>query len=318
MLASLVDHLWQSILVFWLAVSCIALSRRHSAQVRLWLWRIAAAKFLVPFAILVGIGSGFDLFALAPDDPTPASLLRALDATLALTAPARRVRLDGLSALAGVAVLLLVSFACGRVLVASERLERWRVAREMARLERDSDDVPPGLGLWRGALFTFLALCLVCGPAFAGAVEEREWRRELLLENARNLFHADVRLRRAAPGMGARARLTADANGAHIRNATLQQITGIAYGVRLGVVWGAHRADPDDVANDWFIGTRYDVDIAGLIREPAKFDGYALRVPITRALGEKYGLQIFQNSACQPPCGAYGVAIPEAITEATP
>jgi hypothetical protein len=112
--------------------------------------------------------------------------------------------------------------------------------------------------------------------------------------------------------MGSRARLSADANGAHIRNATIQQIAGIAYGVRLGVVWGAHRADPADVANDWFIGTRYDVEIAGPIREPAKFDGYALRVPITRALGDKYGLQIFQNSACQPPCGAYGVAIPEA------
>ncbi len=318
MLASLVDHLWQSILVFWLAVICVALSRRHSAQVRLWLWRLAAAKFLVPFAILVGIGSGFDLFALAPDDPTPASLLRALDATLALTAPARSAKLDGVAALAGIAVLLLVSAACGRILVASERLERWRVAREMARLERDSDDAPPGLGAWRGALFTLLALCLVCGPAFAGAVGEREWRRELVLENARNLFRAEVRIRQAAPGMGWRAQLSADANGAHIRNATIQQLTGIAYGVRVSVVWGEHRVDPEDVANDWFVGTRYDVDIAGPIREPAKFDGYALRVPITRALGEKYGIQIFQNSACEPPCGAYGVAIPEAIAEATP
>jgi hypothetical protein len=309
-LASLVDHLWQSILVFWLAAMCIALSRHHSAQVRLWLWRIAAAKFVVPFAIFVGIGSGFDLFALAPDDPTPAGLRRALDAARALTAPARSANLDGVAALAGIAVLMFASIACGRVLIASERLERWRVARELARIERDADDVPPGLGLWRGALFTLLALCLVCGPAFAGAVEEREWRRALVLENARNLFHADVKLRPAAPGMGTRARLTADANGAHIRNATLQQIAGIAYGVRLGVVWGAHRADPDDVANDWFMGTRYDIDIAGRIREPAEFDGYALRVPITRALGEKYGLQIFQNSACQPPCGVYGVVIP--------
>jgi hypothetical protein len=311
-LAALVDHLWQSILVFWLAVICIALARRHSAQVRLWLWRIAALKFLVPFAVFVGVGSGFELFVLAPDDPTPASLLRALNAALLLTAPARTLELEGGAALAGIAVMLLVSVACGRVLVTSERLERWRVAREAARLARDPDDTPPGLGLWRGALFTLMALCLVCMPALAGAVEEREWRRELVIENARNLFHADVRIRPAAPGMGSRARLRADANGAHIRNATIQQLTGIAYGVRVGVVWGAHRADPDDVANDWFIGTRYDVDIAGRIREPEKFDGYALRVPITRALGDKWGLQIFQNSACQPPCGAYGVPIPEA------
>jgi hypothetical protein len=316
--AALVDHLWQSILVFWLTVICAALARRHSAHVRLWLWRIAAAKFMVPFAIFVGLGSGFDLFTLAPDDPTPPGLLRALDATLALTAPAGRAQLDGLAAIGGIVVLLLVSVACGRVLIASERLERWRVAREMARLERDSDDVPPGLGLWRGALFTLTALCLVCGPAFAGAVEERERQRELVLENARSLFHAEVRIRPAAPGMGSRARITASANGARIRNATIQQIAGIAYGVRLGVVWGAHRADPDDVANDWFIGSRYDVDVVGPIRDPANFDTYALRVPITRALGEKYGLQIFQNSACQPPCGTYGVAIPEAASGATP
>lgn len=311
MAAALVDHLWQSILVFWLAVICILLARRHSAQVRLWIWRVAALKILVPFALFVGIGTSFDLFALAPDDPTPPILLRSLNAALPLTAPASTAGLDGGAALAGITVLLLVCVACGRILVAAERLERWRLAREIARLERDPDDRPQGLGLWRGALFTLLALCLVCGPAFAGAVEEREWQRELVLENARNLFHANVMLRPAAPGMGSRARLIANENGAHIRNATLQQIAGIAYGVRLSVVWGAHRADPDDVANDWFIGTRYDVDIAGRIREPASFDGYALRVPITRALGEKYGLQIFENSACQPPCGAYGVAIPE-------
>ncbi len=318
MSAALADHLWQSILVFWLAVVCVALARRHAAQVRLWLWRIAAAKFLLPFAIFVGIGSGFELFTLAPDDPTPAGLLRALDAVLALTAPARRAQLEGFAAAGAIAVLLLASVVCGRILIASERLERWRVAREVARLERDPDDAPPGLGLWRGALFTLSALCLVCGPAFAGAVQERERRRELVLENARSLFHADVRIRPAAPGMGSRARITASANGARIRNATIQQIAGIAYGVRLGVVWGAHRADPDDVENDWFIGSRYDVDVTGPIREPQDFDSYALRVPITRALGEKYGLQIFQNSACQPPCGAYGVPIPEAAPEAAP
>jgi hypothetical protein len=311
-LAALVDHLWQSILVFWLAVGCIALSHRHSAQVRLWLWRIAAMKFLVPFAILVGVGSAFDLFTLAPDDPTPANLLRALHTTFALTAPARTVGLDGGAALAGIAVMLLVSVACGRVLVDRERLERWRVARELARLDRDPDDAPPGLGLWRGALFTFLAVCLICMPAFAGAVEEREWRRDLVLENARNLFRAQVTFRPAAPGMGSRAQLRADANGVYIRNANLQQLTGIAYGVRISVVWGEHRVYEEDAANDWFVGTRYDVDVLGPIREPAKFDGYALRVPITRALAEKYGIQIFQNSACQPPCGAYGVAIPEA------
>jgi GWxTD domain-containing protein len=51
------NHLWQST-VFMVAVGALTLLfRRNSAAVRYRLWMIASVKFLVPFSLLVGIGS---------------------------------------------------------------------------------------------------------------------------------------------------------------------------------------------------------------------------------------------------------------------
>ena len=45
------------------------------------------------------------------------------------------------------------------------------------------------------------------------------------------------------------------------------------------------------------------------VREPQQYDTYALRLPLTRLLAEKYGLEIYVNGDCQPPCGKWGVAL---------
>src|ERR1700722_18055181 len=53
----LVNHLWQST---WFAVAAGILTiafRRNRAAVRFWIWFSAACKFLVPFALLAGIGT---------------------------------------------------------------------------------------------------------------------------------------------------------------------------------------------------------------------------------------------------------------------
>jgi hypothetical protein len=312
-LAALADHLWQSILVLVLVAVCAALTRRNSARVRLWLWRIGALKFAVPFALLVATGDGIGLSGRKPDDPVPVFLLDALNSALKIAAPVRTADVDGVAAFACVVLLLLVTLTWARVLIERERLERWRVAREIERLERDPDDSAPGLGLWRGALFTLLALNVAGMPMFAGAIEDRQWRRELVLENARTLRHAEISIRPAAHGMGSRVKLIANADGVRIRNATVQELAGLAYGLSTYVVWAEHRVYDEEFQNDWFAGSRYDVDIRGRIREPDEFDAYALRVPITELLAEKYGLEIHQNGACQPPCGKYGVPIPESL-----
>jgi len=53
------NHLWQSTL-FAVAAALVALAlRKNQARVRYWLWLAASLKFLVPFAVLVSLGSHF-------------------------------------------------------------------------------------------------------------------------------------------------------------------------------------------------------------------------------------------------------------------
>jgi bla regulator protein blaR1 len=54
---SLGNHLWQSTL-FACAIALLTLALRNNrAQVRYWLWLAASLKFLIPFSLLVGLGS---------------------------------------------------------------------------------------------------------------------------------------------------------------------------------------------------------------------------------------------------------------------
>jgi len=54
---SLGNHLWQSTL-FASAIALLTLALRNNrAQVRYWLWLTASLKFLIPFSLLVGLGS---------------------------------------------------------------------------------------------------------------------------------------------------------------------------------------------------------------------------------------------------------------------
>lgn len=56
---ALKNHLWQSTL-FALVAALLALAlRRNRARERSWLWMAASLKFLLPFALLAGIGGHF-------------------------------------------------------------------------------------------------------------------------------------------------------------------------------------------------------------------------------------------------------------------
>jgi bla regulator protein BlaR1 len=58
-LQPLANHLWQSTLFAAVAGLLTLLLRKNRAQTRYWLWLAASVKFLVPFSILVGMGSHF-------------------------------------------------------------------------------------------------------------------------------------------------------------------------------------------------------------------------------------------------------------------
>src|SRR4051812_11863074 len=59
-LLPLANHLWQSTLcvgVVWLLALTL---KKNRAAVRYWLWLASSVKFLIPFSLLVSIGSQFE------------------------------------------------------------------------------------------------------------------------------------------------------------------------------------------------------------------------------------------------------------------
>jgi bla regulator protein BlaR1 len=56
-LAPLANHLWQSTLCICVAWLLTRALRRNAAAVRYWLWLAASLKFLIPFSLLIGVGS---------------------------------------------------------------------------------------------------------------------------------------------------------------------------------------------------------------------------------------------------------------------
>lgn len=59
-LSPLANHLWQSTLFAAVAVLLALAMRKNRAQMRYWLWLAASVKFLIPFSLLVSVGSRFE------------------------------------------------------------------------------------------------------------------------------------------------------------------------------------------------------------------------------------------------------------------
>jgi len=307
-LAALVDHLWQSVLIFPVLALGAVLARRNAAIIRLWMWRIAALKFVVPFYLLFVIGGWLGFPVKNADDTAPDYVAGPLSAVSPWFMPAQTHGIGGFALAGCIALLLVAAITCARLSHDNLCLERLRTTSERLRAERDPDDTPPGLGFVRGFLFAAATMIALASPVLAGAVDDRQNRHALLLADARSLRDATIRMNPAAPGMGQRTRISADANGIFIRNATIQDLAAFAYGVNRFFVRGDHFYEAGE--QDWLIDARYDIRIDGKVHDPDRFDTYALRVPVTRMLAQQHGLEIYVNNACQPPCGRYGVAIP--------
>ena len=86
MIAGLLDHLWQSSLVAGGLALLTLFFRNNSAAVRFWLWFAASVKFLLPFALLAGLG---DYLSQKFPAALPSSLLAIQPAAEKLSAPSR-------------------------------------------------------------------------------------------------------------------------------------------------------------------------------------------------------------------------------------
>jgi TonB family protein len=58
MMATMINHLWQSTVFVLVIALMIALLREQRAAIRFWLWFAASIKFLIPFSLLTALGAG--------------------------------------------------------------------------------------------------------------------------------------------------------------------------------------------------------------------------------------------------------------------
>src|SRR5712692_9876480 len=72
MIAQLTNHLWQSTLFAVVAWLLTVAFRKNRAQVRYWLWFSASFKFLVPFSLLMSLGSHLEGVPAAKQIAVPA------------------------------------------------------------------------------------------------------------------------------------------------------------------------------------------------------------------------------------------------------
>jgi hypothetical protein len=286
--------------------------RRQTARLRLWMWRVAALKFVIPFWLLFACGEWLGFPVDRPGDLPPAAFIAAVRTAPPAVSPATTAGLSGYPLAAGMGAMLLAAFTCLRVIVAGVQLEAGRARAEALRLERDPDDIEPSPGLIHAACLTALCVLVVTVPVLAGATRDRVRRHGLLMANAKVLRLARAEMQIAASGMGNRPRVIAHPHGVLIRNANVQDLVAIAYGVDQLSVWYTQMFYEDTAPEIkyWVYWPRYDVRIAAPIQAPAEFDSYALRQIVTKLLAERFGLEVYVQRECQPPCGVYNVPLP--------
>jgi bla regulator protein BlaR1 len=149
MAPALGNHLWQSTLFAVAAGLLTRVLRTHQARARYWLWLAASVKFLIPFSLLVGMGSRLAWSHASAG--TNAGLYSAMNEvsqpftqpTMSMISPAGPSAVS-LNLLDLVPALFIAAWFCGFVVVLSFWYTRWRrisaATREAAPL-RDGREV---------------------------------------------------------------------------------------------------------------------------------------------------------------------------------
>ena len=312
MFVGLFDHLWQSIGVSGCAAALAFMARHCFAALRLWLWRIAAIKFVVPFAVLYAIGQWMGLRVAHTADPAPAPLVQAAAALTPIVSPARVQGWTETTLLIAIPLALIGAAACARVAWRRLRLEWQRAEEDNARRAIEVDAYDPRPGFLHAALLTVCAIGVISIPLFGGAVDDHQRRLARLTANSLAFRNATLRLTPAAPGLGWRYRVDVDARGVSIRNVNIRQLVALVYGINYYRVYSDQmNSEADPETNSWLLTPLYDLRATAAIPEPGDFDPYALHQSVTKLLAERFGLQLQMNGNCQPPCGVYGVPMSE-------
>lgn len=135
MIPGLVSHLWQATLFTGAAWLLNLALRKNQAHVRYWVWFAASAKFLVPFSLLVGIGTLVPRPVTAPPAHGWMAAAEKVSQPLA-TLPAVAGRVTAAAGGASrnyFAAVALVLWVCGFAAVAFCWLARWKHVQALHR-----------------------------------------------------------------------------------------------------------------------------------------------------------------------------------------
>jgi bla regulator protein BlaR1 len=132
MIGELTNHLWQSTL-FVVAAGLLAIAcRKNRAQIRYWLWLSASLKFLVPFSLLVSLGSHLEWVPTSKKIATQAvsftvvQITQPFSATLSFATSAPRTT-------NWVPIAILGLWLCGFGVIALVRFKAWLRIRAAVR-----------------------------------------------------------------------------------------------------------------------------------------------------------------------------------------
>ncbi len=133
--SALLNHLWQSTLFGGIAALLVLALRKNHAALRYRIWLIASVKFLVPFSLLVTIGShlGWSNAASIPQagiSTAVEEVTQPFTAYAGITPVPLRPRLD---AAISIHSILFAIWACGFIAVAFSWRRRWQHVRTVVR-----------------------------------------------------------------------------------------------------------------------------------------------------------------------------------------
>jgi hypothetical protein len=297
MLTGIIDHLWQSIAFAAIVMGVACLTRRNSAALQLWLWRIAALKFLLPFGLLFAFGGWLGFPVRHSAIPPPPAVTEFVSNGLSIAAPAQTFDLGSLWAALALVALILATAACLWAILRQLKHAQRQHDEEARCMEADFNYQPKPLNFWQSALLSSITLLAVSLPLVAGAARDRQWRQEILAIDQQALLTAKITMNEAPEGIGIMSRVIADNHGVMIRNINIKDLVSMVYGIGTFEIFGG--------SMPWLSHPRYDVRITGPVRQPAVFDPYSLRQPVTEYLYAQYGVSIRVNGRCQEPCKSF-------------
>jgi hypothetical protein len=290
----LIDHLWQSIVVVVLLAALQWLSRGESAALHVWMWRIAAIKFVLPFTLLYRVGECLGFPVRHNAIPPPDSLLDAVAAAMPWAAPAQTLspstKLLSVGLVAGLTGGLACFWLIRRRLHAALR-ER---EEQQQKAAADWSMAPRSPGFWRTATLAFITMGMIAAPVLSGALQDRLRRQQALRADVAGLRSASLTFTPVPSEFGGRTEIVAHDTGVAIYHVNLQDLVALVYGIEQFEVFGG--------ALPWLEYPHYDVRVTGPVFAPAVFDAYALREPVTRYLNQQFGVSIRVNGDCQDPC----------------